>query len=190
MNWENKSVPFHDRLGSILSLCLAVFALGVEPWHVAIAQPPPDAKQNLIAYQDTFAYKALVQSVVLGFSPGERKMSCELFMMYRYTGDLALIVLERSDSPAALAGLADLIQFTLDGAISEQHACAVLAKGERILPYLERARAAAKKGGCEATLKRLKVELVANVCADDERVERKFTSLADGIKRGEKCKEK
>jgi len=169
-----------NRLLVVLGLTLTCQAI-----CPALAGSPDKSR---IEYQDTWAYERFIRSYDAihtlrkqgSPAPGvENALSASL--------EMTVILLDRSSSAASAKALAYMNLLKVDGAVAEDHTCAVLRKGKSILPYLEQAKAARTNGRCIMQEVNVKPDQV--FCADPEDALRRIESHIRAIHSGKTCKQ-
>ncbi len=111
--------------------------------------------------------------------------------------DLALMVLANKRSPAALAALAALVRFQLDGAVAEDFDCYLLAKGKPLLKHLRAVKPAELAARCEREVKEKKAAMKdriadvqpSGVCEGKQRIEARIKEISSAISAGRRCDE-
>jgi hypothetical protein len=98
---------------------------------------------------------------------------------------LAIQSLESNPSKKALTVLAELNMFVLDGAVGEEHGCAVLRKGKKILNTLKNQKAINLKTACENKVNKKDGNL--EICAPTSTIERNLRDQISAVSKGEKC---
>ena len=152
-----------------------------------VAQTSVRAEElSLTEYQDRFAYRYLLRSLNLRKNFEKTKYYSDIAGHVTGSGELAIIMLDRSTSKEAYRGLAYLVLIKLDGVLARDRSCAVLEKGKAMLPYLEEARRASANGRC-VIQEDIEVKMAPDLCLPREEVDRRVQSFIDTIQNGEKC---
>lgn len=76
----------------------------------------------------------------------------------------------------------------LDGSLAEEHTCAILKRGRKILSYLKKYKATLKdmRQLCEKDARRLNVN-PSSVCAEEYAVARRVDALIHALEKGRSC---
>ena len=146
-----------------------------------------DAAEEYKEQEDEFVYRTILQTIHLervltkrndikDYGPNTLGMATE-------TG---LILLERSHTKGALRWLAELTFVRMDGAVGERHDCAVLSKGKKIIPYLEKSRTRTATETCIPADTKV-TAITENVCAPTNDSIRRIEALIRAVRKGEKC---
>lgn len=145
------------------------------------------AKDTAEEYEDEFAYRTVLETINLENSLSKKAdVRPEHLITLGMATEVAMILLERSSTRDALRWLAELSLVRLDGSVAESHTCAVLSKGTRILPYLQRSRTRVGKEPCIPSEKTVNAS-AENVCAPTEDAIRRIDILTRAVRKGEKC---
>lgn len=140
---------------------------------------------TMVEYQDRWVYERFlafknIPSETLASNP-------DLSSHATAYGELTIMFLDRASSAEASRALAYLTLITLDGVVGEDHGCAILNKGHKVLPYLSQAQKTRQEGRCEEP--EAKTKLHADVCKSKENVDRDIKLFKEKIKSGINCSE-
>jgi hypothetical protein len=102
----------------------------------AIGQPQAADDQN---YAE-FAHYVVVQSLALSRKHDGRFDDPATSELVSNAASLGIGALARSRAKSSPKHLAGLLAYSLDGAVGEEHTCAVLMKGKAMIPHLFKAQ--------------------------------------------------
>jgi hypothetical protein len=150
-----------SRLAALLGMTIAWLAVGQ-----TLAGAP---EKSRIEDEDIWAYKQFIRSYEATNTLRKQGWPAPDVASALSSGrEMTIILLDRSTSAASAKALAYMGLLKVDGAVAEDHSCAVLRKGKTIIPYLEQAKV--KHGHCvtEVNIKPI------CICADPEEALRRI----------------
>jgi|SRR6185369_1008715 len=147
---------------------------------------PSYSEENENYYRAEFAKSVFVDSLLTLYSnipPFDDRTRIQ--QSSSNAASLAIQSLEANPSPKALTVLAELNMFDLDGAVGEEHDCAVVRKGKKILPILKKQKAKNLKLACDKEV--TKNNGSHKICAPTNTIERHLRDQISAIAQGQKC---
>jgi len=129
----------NNRLAAVLGMTLAWLAVGQ-----TLAGAPEKPR---IEDEDIWAYKQFIRSYEATNTMRKQGWPApDVASALSSSREMTIIMLDRLTSAASAKALAYMNLLKVDGAVAEDHSCAVLRKGKPIIPYLEQAKAARTSG--------------------------------------------